>query len=183
MSDNVAMISAGAYFVDDKSFRYATTAIKVVSFLISLIILLVSRYAFIFFVASMLPTIVAIAIDRNNHKCASATICSFNLMGALPYIVQLWQSAAINIAAKYIIADVMTWVVVYGVSIIGVLLYVTVPMVLGRVMILRAQLKIRSLNNKIENIASSWGIALDNDTLDVAEEDDEAVVADKVATI
>lgn len=161
MSNNLA-VNHGGYLVDDRTFQYANTAIKVVSVVISMLILLVSRYAFVFFVAAMIPTIVAVAVDRNTHRCASATICSFNLMGALPYIVQLWQSTAINIVAKYIIADVMTWIVVYGVSVVGILLYLAIPMVIGRITVLKAQMRVRNLQNKIDDTATAWGIIVDD---------------------
>lgn len=148
--------------VDDTAFKYATFAVKLICILVAIAILFVSRYAFVFFVASMLPTIVAVAVDRNAHKCASATVCSFNLIGVLPYVVQLWQSLSINSAAKHIVSDITTWLVVYGASTVGALLYLALPIVVGRVFVMRNEIKIKQLNSTIDDLSLEWGIPLDD---------------------
>ena len=51
----------------DKSFKFASSLIKVIAIVIALMVLIISRYAFIFFAAAMLPTVFAIFFDKNSY--------------------------------------------------------------------------------------------------------------------
>ena len=125
----------------DKSFKFATSLIKVIALVISLMVLVISQYAFIFFTAAMLPTIFAIFFDRNSHRCLSATICSFNLIGVMPYLIRMWESSSVDYVAKQILADVGTWMIIYGAAFIGQLLYASMPLLV---------VKMYSAKNKVK---------------------------------
>lgn len=146
---------------DDKlsqNFYYATWLIKVIAIIIGVIIFIFSRNAFIFFSAAMLPSIIIIFIDKANHKCLSATIFTFNIIGLLPFFKMMWSSSVIDSAAKNIIADPFSWIIVYSATTIGVIIYYVLPAIISHIYVTRANLKIKQLINERDRIAFDWQI-------------------------
>ncbi len=144
----------------DKSFKFASSLIKVIAFVISLMVLVISRYAFIFFAAAMLPTIFAIFFDKNSHRCLSATICSFNLIGVMPYLIRMWESSSVDYVAKQILADVGTWMIIYGAAFIGQLLYASMPLLIVKLYSTKINVKISKYEKKHKALCDQWGIDL-----------------------
>ncbi len=142
----------------DKSFKFASSLIKVIAFVISLMVLVISRYAFIFFTAAMLPTIFAIFFDKNSHRCLSATICSFNLIGVMPYLIRMWESSSVDYVAKQILADVGTWMIIYGAAFIGQLLYASMPLLIVKLYSTKINVKISKYEKKHKSLCDQWGI-------------------------
>jgi len=145
----------------EQNFKFAASLIKVIAFIIAVMVLVVSKYAFIFFSAAMLPTILTIFFDRNKHKCASATICTFNLIGVLPYLMRLWNSDSINTMSKSVISDVDSWMVIYGAAFIGQLLYMSLPLLIVKLYSAKIQVHSNKLKKKSLQIAEEWGIQTD----------------------
>ncbi len=143
---------------NEQNFNFATSLIKVVVFVIALMVMVISKYAFIFFAASMLPTIMAIFIDKGKHRCASATICAFNLAGTLPYLVKLWESDMVNSVAKFMIADVSTWMIVYGASGVGMLLYLSLPLLVVKLYEVKIQMQLNKLQEQYNTLSNEWDI-------------------------
>lgn len=151
-------------FIVDKedNFKFAASAIKFVSFAIAIMVLIISKNAFIFFVAAMLPTLMAIFFDRKNHKCASATICTFNLIGVLPFLIRLWNTNSIDSMAKSVISDIDTWIIVYGAAFIGQLLYMALPLLITKLHVAKIQVNVEALEKRYSQISKEWGIIEDN---------------------
>jgi hypothetical protein len=146
----------------EKHFKFAAALIKIIVLVIALLILVISRYAFIFFSSAMLPTIIAIFFDRNNHKCISATICTFNLIGALPYLKRLWESQYVNQMAKSIIADIDTWIVIYGAAFVGQLLYLSFPLLVAKFYSAKNHVQIAKLMKRRQQLSEEWGIPIED---------------------
>lgn len=143
---------------DKNNFKFAAALIKIITFAIAILLVSISKYAAIFFSAAMLPTIIALFFDRNAHKCASATICTFNLIGAMPYLMKLWDSNYIDDAAKSIIANVDTWMIIYGAAFIGQLLYMSIPLLIIRLHIAKSKVQANALEKRCKQISEEWGI-------------------------
>ncbi|MDP5110119.1 MAG: hypothetical protein NWP47_01870 [Rickettsiaceae bacterium] len=144
----------------DKSFKFASSLIKVIAIVIALMVLVISRYAFIFFTAAMLPTVFAIFFDKNSHRCLSATICSFNLIGVMPYLIRMWESSSVDYVAKQILADVGTWMIIYGAAFIGQLLYASMPLLVVKLYSAKINIKIAKYEEKHKALYDQWGIDL-----------------------
>ena len=144
----------------DKSFKFASSLIKVIAIVIALMVLVISRYAFIFFTAAMLPTVFAIFFDKNSHRCLSATICSFNLIGVMPYLIRMWESSSVDYIAKQILADVGTWMIIYGAAFIGQLLYISMPLLVVKLYSAKINIKIAKYEKKHKALYDQWGIDL-----------------------
>ena len=142
----------------DKSFDAAATLIKIIAIVIAVMVMIISKYAFIFFVAVMLPAIFAIFFDKNTHKCLSATICSFNLIGVMPYLVRIWQSSSVDLAAKETLANVSNWVIIYGAVFIGQLVYLSLPSLFVKLYAARNHVQIHKLRKQQQEIRDQWGI-------------------------
>ncbi|CAN0595958.1 unnamed protein product [Ectocarpus sp. 12 AP-2014] len=144
----------------DKSFKFASSLIKVIAIVIALMVLVISRYAFIFFTAAMLPTVFAIFFDKNSHRCLSATICSFNLIGVMPYLIRMWESSSVDYVAKQILADVGTWMIIYGAAFIGQLLYASMPLLVVKLYSAKINIKIAKYEKKHKALYDQWRIDL-----------------------
>jgi hypothetical protein len=153
----------------ENNFKFAAALIKVIAVVIALMVLAVSKYSFIFFAAAMLPTLIAVCLDRNKHKCASATICTFNLIGALPYLMRLWDGQSINYIAKLIIIDIDTWLVIYGAAFVGQLLYMSAPLLIVKLYSVKTQIYINKLEKRCDELSEEWGIALSEEEEDNAQ--------------
>lgn len=142
----------------NNDFYSAASLIKWVAFAIFLMVMVISKYAVIFFASAMLPSLIAFFLDKGKHKCASATICTFNLIGVLPYLIRLWKSPSIDSLAKLVIADVNSWMIVYGAALIGQLLYISLPLLIVKLYEAKNQVKINNLAKKCELLSKEWGI-------------------------
>ena len=143
----------------EQNFKFAAALIKIIAIIIALMVMLVSKYAFIFFISAMLPTIIAVFFDKNSHKCASATICTFNLIGVLPYLMRIWSSQSINSMAKLVIADIDTWMFIYGAAFTGQVLYMTMPLLIVKYYAAKAQVRIHRLEKRYQQLSEEWGIS------------------------
>lgn len=146
----------------DKNFKFASSLIKIIAIVIAMMVMIISRFAFIFFAAAMLPTLFAIFFDKNSHKCLSATICSFNLIGVMPYLIRMWESNSVDYVAKQILADVSTWMIIYGAAFVGQLLYASMPLLFVKIYSAKTQVQVRKLESEHESICKEWGIEIRN---------------------
>jgi hypothetical protein len=144
-----------------ESFKYATSVIKIIFAILGVGIFMFSRYAFIFFSAAMLPSIAVIFADRAPHKCASATICTFNLIGVTPYLRELWMSPSLNEGAKEVISNPSAWLVIYITAFVGFIVYISLPAIIAQIYIAKANLRIANLVDHRNKICSEWDIKLE----------------------
>ena len=147
---------------NEKNFRFAASLIKIIAIIIAIMVTVVSRYALIFFSMAMMPTIFAIFLDRNDHRCLSATICSFNLIGALPYLMRMWESGNIDNYAKLILSDPEAWMIIYGAAFVGYLIYLSMPLVIIKIYTAKSQVRISRLEKKKTSLAEEWNISPDH---------------------
>ncbi|MEY3197466.1 MAG: hypothetical protein RLZZ59_837 [Pseudomonadota bacterium] len=144
---------------DTKYFKATTSIIKIVSLIIGVILIFLSQYGFMFYVAGMLPTIVVSFVDRKEEKCASATICTFNLIGVLPYLSQIWLSSPMDEASKLLISDITTWGVIYSAALVGQIVYWTVPIAFAKLYEIRAKVEISILDAQRAKLLADWNLS------------------------
>jgi hypothetical protein len=143
-------------------FKATTVLIKLLALFLGAVILFFSQYGFIFYSAAMLPTVIVIFVDRKHLKCASATICTFNLIGTLPYLTQIWLSVSMNETAQMLISDVRTWGVIYGSAVIGQFVYWIVPLVFSKLYIIKTKVEVAILCSQRQRLCTDWSIRLEN---------------------
>lgn len=144
----------------DKSEQSLTGMIiitKIISVIIGIIILAISRYAFTFFILAIMPSITAVVIDKRSNKFASSIICAFNITGIMPYLSELWNLDEINDIAKRLISDIHVWFGIYGTTSLGWIMIWAVPQICGKVFQTRALVKINQLKTRQLQIVEEWG--------------------------
>lgn len=132
-------------------------ALKFLSFATGIIILLISKYSFMFFVFGMLPAIIAMLSDRSVNHYASSTIIAFNLVGVLPFIFQIFASQNIDSTAQYIVSSINTWGIVYATTSIGWVLLWFLPILASRIFYAKAQMRIRKIEKQQKEQVDEWG--------------------------
>jgi hypothetical protein len=107
--------------------------------------------------AGMIPTIVAIIVDRDEDKSAALTVGAMNLCGVAPFIVQLWQQGQTMGLAMRMLAEPKTWLVMFGAAGLGWLMYFFIPQIVVAIATLSAQSKIKELEERRALLIADWG--------------------------
>ncbi len=132
-------------------------ALKFLAFLIGGIILIISKYAFMFFIFGMLPAIIASLSDKSQNRYASSTIIAFNLVGVLPFIFRIFGGENIDLAAHSLVSNIKTWGLIYSTTAIGWVMLWFMPILSSRIFYARAQLKIRKIEKQQRDLVEEWG--------------------------
>jgi uncharacterized membrane protein len=140
------------------NFKYTSLVIRIIAFAIAFGVLFISKYVFVFFVAAMLPTVGAVIIDKRDTKCVSATICTFNLIGVMPFLFEILRSSNMNSAAKMIISDILTWLTVYIAAFVGQLVVWILPEIVAKIYLAKSTIMISMLESKRDKLCEEWGI-------------------------
>jgi len=105
----------------------------------------------------LLPTFVAYFTDRDREKFAAMTVGAINLCGTVPFVAELWENGPSLQRAGDIVSQPFTWLVMYTAAAIGWAVYLAVPSVVGNLLVIRAQTRIRALRDEQDGLAEEWG--------------------------
>lgn len=131
--------------------------IILISLIVSIYILSKSLFSFILFL--LFPTLISLIFKKQfKNRCLTASIISFNLIGAIPFTKQIFYSSNLNIVASKLVKDPFTWLVVYGSTILGLFFYFIIPALIAKVYLAKAAIKISSLEEKRDILVEEWGI-------------------------
>ncbi len=143
---------------EEKNFAYTILTIKIVSLFCGIVMLILSKYAFIFFMLAMIPTIISLFFDRSKGKYISTIICIFNLISLMPFLRDVWQSSDISLTSREMIATSTVWITIYGAVVIGQMIYLVFPWVFCYIYIIKCQFLTQKLIKQKENICIEWDI-------------------------
>jgi hypothetical protein len=134
-----------------------------IQILLSIFLLLfisLSTSAFIFFGIAILPTIIFMFLDSGkSYKFEFATVSAFNLLGILPYLITMianWSS--LETYAVVFLLEPRTWLIIYGSSLIGKLVYVLLPKVISEYHVRRFHEQKMKLIFEKNALRKLWGI-------------------------
>jgi len=105
----------------------------------------------------MVPTLVALIVDRDPEKFAAITVGPINFCGVLPAALALWQGQHSVDRASAILSDPNTWLIMYGAAAAGWLIYFTVPPAVGAFIAHRNEVEIKRLTDHQERLVEEWG--------------------------
>lgn len=154
--------------------------IRILSLIIGIIILCTSRYAFIFYSAAMIPSVVSIFVDNHENKCSSATVSTFNLIGVLPYIINLWHNGGETSAVQDTVSNIKIWVMIYGTSLVGYMLYWAIPHFVSRLYTIKSSVQSTLIASERDRICSDWGIKSDDPFRGILDEKGKAELNKKI---
>lgn len=104
----------------------------------------------------MLPTVVAVVIDRQGGTRA-ITVGSMNLAGCFPFLLDLWTKSHTNEYAVSLITDPRTIIVIYAAAAIGYLIDWALSGIVATIMMQRATLRLAAIRKRQEQMVVRWG--------------------------
>lgn len=105
----------------------------------------------------MVPSIVALVVDRSPRKYGTLTIASLNFAGVLPYLVKLWAKSQSLENALNIVVDVFALIVMYGAAGFGWMIFLTIPTFVASIFMVVSQRRVAVLRENQRKIIEEWG--------------------------
>lgn len=124
---------------------------------IAAILLVLAPPALIVYLVGMLPTMVAIFIDRDPRKHASVSVAAMNFAGVSFYIVDFIAGTASFSRALELVSDVFVIAVIYGAAAGGWVMIMAIPPVTAVILTALAESKIQSLRKEQAELVKNWG--------------------------
>lgn len=141
----------------DHKFKALTYGIRIVMFLIWLYMPTISKDACFFCTIAMIPSVVVIFFDKDVNKYLSSTICTFNLVGMMPYIKQIILAPSIaTVTSLSLLNDITVWIIIYGAVLLGWIIYLLFPFIISRMYLIYIKLDIKILKKQKQKINSEW---------------------------
>lgn len=76
----------------------------------------------------------------------------------MPYLIRVWEANSVDYLAQQLLADVGTWVIIYGAALIGQLLYASMPLLVVRIHSARMRLRAEKYQKQHKELCEQWGI-------------------------
>ncbi len=111
----------------------------------------------LFLTVALLPTAVAVVIDRSASRTGWLCVGGLNFAAAAPFLFDLWFKSHTLEHATSIISDVFVITMVYGAAALGWLMYMTTPQIIGTFMQMTSARRIASLKAQQTRLEEEWG--------------------------
>jgi len=111
----------------------------------------------------MLPTAVALVVDRSASRSGWLCVGGLNFAAAAPFLFDLWFDDHSLEHATAIISDVFVIMMVYGAAALGWLLYMTTPQIIGTFMQMTSTRRIANLKAQQKRLLEEWGSEVTRD--------------------
>ncbi|GGF75453.1 hypothetical protein GCM10011332_31780 [Terasakiella brassicae] len=128
----------------------------------AVILMLVSMASLVLVVFGMLPTFVAVLVDRSPQRFAFISVMAMNLAGVFPYLLDLWMGSNSMSVAIDILTDVFSLFTMYGSAAVGWVLFIVTPPIVTTVMTFIAQRRVSILRANQKRLLAEWGNAVAN---------------------
>lgn len=146
----------------NENIRLMSLTVKIISCIVAISVLFISRYAFVFFILGMLPTIISVLVDKRINRFASSTISAFNLIGILPFLFEIYTSRTVNETAQAMLTNTYVWFVVYASAALGWVFIIIIPQISAKLFITRAEIKVKGLEEIQAKLVEEWGKEVKN---------------------
>lgn len=124
---------------------------------IAVLLLVLAAPALIVYLVGMVPTAVAIFIDRDPRKHASFSVAAMNFAGVSFYLVDFFAGSSSFSRALELVSDVFVIAVIYGAAAGGWILIMVMPPVTAVILTALAESKIHSLRKEQSELVDNWG--------------------------
>lgn len=111
----------------------------------------------IFLAIAMLPTMVALVVDRSPRRYGGITVGALNFSGALPYMLDLWVGEHSVPHALTLLGDVFTLMVIFGASAFGWMLFIVTPFLVSGAMTFSSTSRTSTLKARQQELLAEWG--------------------------
>jgi len=124
--------------------------------IVSVTLFVIALPTMILLLFGMLPSMVALIIDRSKGKSAASTVSAVNFIGVFPYIMDLWKGGN-NIDQALGMLDIFTMLIMYSAAAMGWLLFMSAPPVISSFVMVLQQRKIANLRKQQKSLIEEWG--------------------------
>ena len=76
----------------------------------------------------------------------------------MPYLIRVWEANSVDYLSQQLLADVGTWMIIYGAALIGQLLYASMPLLVVRIYSARMRVRIEKYEKQHKELCEQWGI-------------------------
>jgi hypothetical protein len=130
----------------------------------AMILLLVSMASLVLVVFGMLPTFVALLIDRSAQRFAFYSVLAMNFAGVFPFLLDLWMGSNSMSMAVDSLTDVFS-------------LYIITPPIVTTAMTFIAQRRVAILRARQKKLLAEWGEEVTGESASVPHDMDEEPAA------
>lgn len=151
-----------------------------VAMIAAFVLILVSMASLVLLVFGLLPTFVAVLIDRSPQRFAFFSVFAMNFAGIFPYLLDLWMGSNSMSVAIDSLTNVFALFVMYGCAALGWILFIITPPVVTTVMTIIAQRRVTILRARQKKLLAEWGDQVtgeESKEMDPDEADDSAAPA------
>ena len=127
----------------------------VIVVVVVLVIIALPTMILLFF--GLLPSLVAVIIDRSKGHSASFCVFGLNFIGVFPYILELWGGENTINQGLNISTDIFSLLVMYSAAAFGWLLFMAAPQVISSFVLVLQERKVESLRNQQKTLIEEWG--------------------------
>lgn len=120
-------------------------------------LLIVSLPTAMVLVVGLLPTAVAITVDRTSGRYAAWCVGATNVAGTYPFLLEIWTRAHTVAAAQAIVGNVFALLAIYGAAGFGWFLFSAIPPVTAALQRIRSKSVIAELRNVQQRLVDEWG--------------------------
>lgn len=106
----------------------------------------------------MIPTGVALLVDRTPGKTAAVCVAGLNFAGVAPFIAMLWDGTNTLNQSFRIMTDIYSWLGMYGAAAVGWLLFLGLPPVVGSFLRIHAAQRVAHLRARQAKLKEEWGV-------------------------
>lgn len=111
----------------------------------------------LFLALAMLPTFVAIIVDRGPKKFGGMTVAGLNFAGAAPSLMSLWFDRHTLDNAIFQLTDVFSLLLIFGSAGFGWVLYAATPTLVMTFLSATASRRLGALKTEQKNLIEDWG--------------------------
>lgn len=111
----------------------------------------------VLFTAGLLPTLVALFIDKDKQHSSATAIGAMNCAGITPFIIDLWMKGQTMGNAVRILSQPNTWLIILGAAAIGQVIVSVIPQALASLTFAHSEMRIKLLKQNLDQLKASWG--------------------------
>ena len=154
---------AGPSAVAGKKASYALVWVSLT--FVGVVLISLSSVILLFF--GMLPTFVAMIVDRTRQKYAAFCVGGLNFCGVFPYLLDLWAGEHTVGESLGILTNVFSLLLMYGAAGFGWMVFIAIPPVVGAFLTVMAQRRVSQLRRDQRELIEEWGedVAVSEDDL------------------
>ena len=123
------------------------------------------KHSFIFLIVGMLPSIIALIVDRSQSQLQFRTVAAMNFSGVAPYMAMLWRQDNSSAAVQSVMADPNAWLIMYSAAAFGWGIVLFSPYFIRSAMSFFSDNKIHRIEMEQQELIEEWGAAVAADNI------------------